>query len=127
MKYPHSYLMENDEETFRLDIKTDPEAVREEARWCGIGPGLRILDVGCGPGKTTSILHDMVKPNGQVVGVDFSGERVREAKERYGGEPGIDFEICDFTQPMRNGLGKFDLIWIRFILEYSIRPGNSLH
>ena len=72
MKRSNSYLMENDEEAFRLDIKTDPEAVREQALWCGIKPGLRVLDVGCGPGKTTSILREMVQPNGQAVGIDFS-------------------------------------------------------
>jgi len=118
--------MENDQEAFRLDIKTDPEAVREQALWCGIRPGLRILDVGCGPGKTTSILHEMVKPNGQVVGVDFSRERIRKAKEIYGGKPGINFEICDFTKPMRGGLRNFDLIWIRFVLEYHAKESSDI-
>ncbi|MBW2610565.1 MAG: class I SAM-dependent methyltransferase [Deltaproteobacteria bacterium] len=126
MQHSHSYLMENDQEAFRLDIKTDPEAVREQALWCGIRPGLRILDVGCGPGKTTSILHEMVKPNGQVVGVDFSGDRIRKAKKRYGGESGIDFEICDFTKPMRGGLRNFDLIWIRFVLEYHAKESPNI-
>jgi ubiquinone/menaquinone biosynthesis C-methylase UbiE len=139
MKHAHSYLMESDQEAFRLDIKTDPKAVREQARWCGIKPGLRVLDVGCGPGKTTVILHDMVKPTGQVVGLDFSRERISNAKKRYGGEPGIDFEVYDFTKPL-GGLHNFDLVWIRFVLEYHaketpeiiknvtdcLRPGGSL-
>ncbi|MBW2203138.1 MAG: class I SAM-dependent methyltransferase, partial [Deltaproteobacteria bacterium] len=118
--------MENDQEAFRLDIKTDPEAVREQALWCGVRPGLRILDVGCGPGKTTSILHDMVKPNGQAVGVDFSEERIRKAKELYGDKPGIDFEICDFTKPMPGELRNFDLIWIRFVLEYHAKESPNI-
>ena len=126
MEHSHSYLMENDEEAFRLDIKTDPKAVREQAIWCGVKPGLRILDVGCGPGKTTSILHEMVKPTGQVVGIDFSGDRIRKAKKQYGSKPGIDFEVCDFTKPMRDGLRDFDLIWIRFVLEYHAKESPNI-
>ena len=29
-----SYLMENSEEALRLELKTDPEAVRGQAVWC---------------------------------------------------------------------------------------------
>jgi ubiquinone/menaquinone biosynthesis C-methylase UbiE len=120
--------MENDQEAFRLDIKTDPEAVRDQARWCGIKPGFRVLDVGCGPGKTTSILHELVKPNGQLVGLDFSQDRILKAKQRYGGERGIDFEVWDFTKPMHCGLRNFDCIWIRFVLEYHAKESlNIIH
>ncbi len=126
MKQSHSYLMENHEEAFRLDIKTDPEAVREQALWCGIKPGLRVLDVGCGPGKTTSILREMVQPNGQAVGIDFSAHRIQKAKERYGNDPGIDFEVCDFTKPIRKGLCDFDIIWIRFVLEYHAKESPDI-
>ena len=36
MKNFHPYLMESDEEAFRLDIKTDPETVKDQAGWCGV-------------------------------------------------------------------------------------------
>ena len=49
-----SYLMENLEEAIRLEMKTDPEAVRKQALWCGLKPGMRVLDAGCGPGMITS-------------------------------------------------------------------------
>jgi len=126
MPNDHSYLMENAQEAFRLDIKTDPEAVCDQARWCGIRPGLRVLDVGCGPGKTTSILHELVKPNGHAVGLDFSQDRILKAKQKYGGEAGIEFEVCDFTKPMHSGLRNFDCIWIRFVLEYHARESLSI-
>ena len=42
-----------------------------------------VLDIGCGPGLTSRILLDAVQPEGQVVGVDFSGERIRHARNRY--------------------------------------------
>lgn len=117
MRRSHSYLMENSEEAIRLDIKTDPEAVRRQAIWCGVKPGLRVLDVGCGSGKTSSILREMTQPDGMLVGIDFSEERIRYAKEHFGKTPGIDFQVRDFTQPL-DELGQFDVIWVRFILEY---------
>jgi len=112
----NDYLMENEEEAKRLEVKTDPESVRKQALWCGIKPGLRVLDLGCGPGKTTAILHDLVEPGGSVVGVDYSAERIAHARTNHGG-PGIEFVEHDLTKPLE-GLGLFDIIWVRFVLEY---------
>jgi len=111
------YLMESKEETFRLEIKTDPESVRQQALWCGAKPGMRVLDVGCGPGKTTSILYEMVQPGGSAVGVDLSPDRISHAKNHYCRQPGIDFAVCNLKDPL-SGIGQFDLIWVRFVLEY---------
>ncbi|UCH00435.1 MAG: class I SAM-dependent methyltransferase [Deltaproteobacteria bacterium] len=113
----NSYLMENLEEIIRLEIKTDPEAVQKQALWCGVKPGLRVLDAGCGTGKTTSILHKMIQPGGRIVGVDYSEERIRYAKQHYGQASGIDFQSHDLKDPL-DGVGLFDLIWVRFFLEY---------
>lgn len=110
------YFMESEDETFRLDIKTDPAAVRRQAIWAGLKPGMRVLDAGCGSGKTTSILHEFVQPKGMVIGVDFSPSRVQYAKEHYEKE-GIAFLERDIREPL-DDLGLFDLIWIRFVLEY---------
>ena len=82
--------MENTEEIVRLELKTDPEAVRKQALWCGLKPGLRVLDVGCGTGKITSILHELIQPGGEILGVDYSEERIRYAKQHYAREPGIE-------------------------------------
>lgn len=112
------YLMDHKEENIRLDFKTDPEAVRKQAIWCGSKPGMRVLDAGCGPGITTSILHDMVQPGGAAVGVDYSEDRIRYAKEHYGGDSNINFHVHDLRGNF-NGLGRFDLIWARFVLEYN--------
>jgi ubiquinone/menaquinone biosynthesis C-methylase UbiE len=117
MRKTDAYLMEGKEETFRLEVKTLPDVVRSQALWCGIRPGLRVLDVGCGPGKTTSILHEMIQPEGTIVGIDYSEERISHASKHYGGKPGIDFFVCNLQEPLDN-IGKFDLIWVRFVLEY---------
>jgi ubiquinone/menaquinone biosynthesis C-methylase UbiE len=125
MKPSDVYLMENTEEAFRLEIKTDPEAVRQQAHWCGVRPGLRVLDVGCGSGKTTSILHEMVQPGGRAVGIDFSADRIAYAKTHYGQLPGIDFSVCNFKEPLID-IGQFDLIWVRFVLEYFLAESQEI-
>ena len=117
MEKKNYYLMESDEETLRLDLKTDPDAVRKQASWCGIKNNLRVLDAGCGSGKTTTIFHDMVQPEGSVVGVDFSEERITYAKQNYGEKQGIDFFLRDLRKTI-NDIGTFDLIWVRFVLEH---------
>ena len=47
----------------------------------GIVPGMRILDVGCGPGNLTSRIAEIVGENGTVVGIDPSKERIAIALE----------------------------------------------
>jgi SAM-dependent methyltransferase len=114
---PNVYLMENDEEEKRLDIKTDPEAVKKQALWCGIGPGARVLDAGCGSGKTTSVINSLIQPGGEVIGVDIAESRIQYARSSYGDKFGINFQVRDIRLPMKD-LGQFDFIWVRFVLEY---------
>ena len=112
------YLMENSEEALRLEMKTDPEAVRKQAEWCGVNPGMRILDAGCGPGVVSDILNEFIQPEGEVVGIDYSEKRIEYAKERYPGNPKITYIHHDVRKPL-NKFGSFDLIWARFLLEYN--------
>jgi SAM-dependent methyltransferase len=109
------YFMESEEESLRLDLKTDPTVVAEQAAWAGIKPGMRVLDLGCGAGKTTQVLHRLAKP-GEVVGVDCSPTRIVYAREHHL-DLGIQYVVKDARQPLAE-LGSFDLVWIRFLLEY---------
>lgn len=118
MPRAESYLMENEEEIVRLEIKIDPEVVIKQGLWCGLKPGLRVLDAGCGPGKVTSILYEMIQPGGSILGVDYSEERIQHAKGHYGQESVIDFQVHDLRDPL-DGMGLFDLIWARLVLEYN--------
>ncbi|MEJ2169045.1 MAG: methyltransferase domain-containing protein [Desulfobacterales bacterium] len=116
MKPDPGYLMEGDDEALRLDVKTDPSLVEEQALWAGIKPGMRVADLGCGAGKTTYHLNRLVQPNGQTVGVDIGQQRIEYARKHYSDE-GIEYVIGDIRQPL-DRLGHFDFIWVRFVLEY---------
>ena len=112
------YLMENSEENLRLERKTQITPLKKQALWCGVKPGMRVLDAGCGPGKTTALLHKLLQPSGSILGVDYSESRIAYAKGHYGITSGIDFRLHDLRDPMKE-VGLFDLIWVRFVLEYN--------
>lgn len=47
-----------------------------------LGPGQRVVDLGCGSGMTTLDLASRVGPGGGAVGVDISAEMLARARER---------------------------------------------
>lgn len=110
------YIMENSDETKRLEIKTDTSVVENSAKWAGLKTGMRVLDVGCGTGKTTACLKRIIGDDGEIVGIDRSEERIRFARQQYS-FPGVKFECRDMFGSLEE-LGAFDFIWVRFVLEY---------
>jgi 2-polyprenyl-3-methyl-5-hydroxy-6-metoxy-1,4-benzoquinol methylase len=110
------YLMESKDEIERLEKKTDLQVLRQQARWAGIRPGMRVADIGCGAGITSQALFEMVQPGGTVVGVDMSNERIAHATRKYGNS-GLTFARHNALEPITS-LGEFDFVWVRFFLEY---------
>ena len=110
------YIMESRNEIKRLEKKTGFKALEEQAAWAGLKPGMRTADIGCGSGKTTSYLKQIVGPEAEVIGIDRSAERLEFAKENYEAD-GISFVEKDIYG-LVDDLGKFDFIWVRFFLEY---------
>lgn len=108
--------MEDAEEGKRLELKTDKEAVKRQAAWAGIGPGMRVLDVGCGIGLTTEALAELVGSDGHVTGLDFSIDRLSTARSNYTSD-NIDFVRHDINQPFIAET-PYDAVWSRFFIEY---------
>lgn len=61
--------------------KTKLQERRETVDDLNLKPGDVVLDLGCGPGLWTHLLAEKVKPNGRVVGVDFSPDLINYAVE----------------------------------------------
>ena len=92
----------------------------------GIGPGMRVLDVGCGAGDVSFLLARMVGPSGAVVGIDRSEDAVTMANARAQamGLAQVSFsqgELQDISldQPVDAAVG-------RFVLMYSSEPSIAL-
>lgn len=116
--------MEDEGEIARLERKTDPETIRRQAGWAGLTPGMRVADIGCGSGKTTSVLFEMTAPDGAVVGLDFSAQRIAFAEKQYV-QPGLSFHRRNVSEDLSD-LGQFDFIWVRFFLEYHRRSASDI-
>jgi len=117
----NGYLMESEDEARRLDRKTDPKTIQTHAKWAGIKPGMRVADMGCGSGKTSYYLNKLVQPAGETVGVDNASQRIDFANRQYRDED-LSFVLKDIREDL-SGLGQFDFVWVRFVLEYY--PKNS--
>lgn len=64
----------------------------------------KVLDLGCGPGYESKRLS---VAGAQVVGIDYSEESIRVARERCSG---VKFEVGDFRN-LDESIGKFDGIF----------------
>jgi SAM-dependent methyltransferase len=61
-----------------------------------VGPGMRVLDLACGPGTLTRPLAARVAPDGEVVGVDLAAGMIELA--RAGRIPNAKFEVMDIER-----------------------------
>jgi len=104
---------------YLVQVSERPE-IREHARWrverAGIGPGARVLDLGCGVGSNTALLADHVGEKGCVVGVDKSTEMVAAARERVSGA-NVSFETADAIA-LPFDAESFDAVWIERTLVH---------
>ena len=68
-------------------------------------PGMRVLDLACGPGTLSRRISEQVSPGGEVVGVDFAPGMIEVA--RAAGIPHARFEVMDMER-LTFGDGYFD-------------------
>ena len=100
----------------------------------GAVEGRRCLDVGCGHGQFTSLLHAMRAE--VVTGIDIVAEMIGHNRAR---EPEIDWRVGSLSdRELHSSLGDFDLIFLLEVLQYvdvqaalasawsCLRPGGRL-
>src|SRR5262245_65512051 len=61
----------------------------------GLGPGMRALDIGCGPGSVMRLMGDRVGPSGQVTGIDVDGRLGVLALDELGSQGGSNFHFVE--------------------------------
>lgn len=82
--------------------------------------GLKVLDMGSGPGHTTMAIARHVLPGGHVTGVDINAEFIERAGGRAkaaGLQASIEYRRCDFP-PLPFADASFDRVWCKNVLEY---------
>ena len=95
-------------------------------RAAGLGPGMRVLDVGCGVGEVSALLSELVGPSGSVLGIDLDGEALDRARQRCVdlGLTNVSFQQGDARQIPEGR--SFDAAAGRFVLMYMADPTEGL-
>jgi SAM-dependent methyltransferase len=108
--------MEDPREAQRLLEKVDPEAWIAQFLEPHLVGVKSFLSVGCGPGVFLRELANSY-PMMNVVGVDVSPSRVRDAAQRLSGLSNARVHVGD-AMSLPFDAGSFDLVFSRFLLEY---------
>ncbi|MDT0426904.1 MULTISPECIES: methyltransferase domain-containing protein [Streptomyces] len=89
-------------------------------------PGLRVLDVGCGPGTITADLAALVAP-GRVTGVDSSGDILGQAAEvaEERGLDNVEFAVAD-VHALDFPDDTFDVVHAHQVLQHVGDPVQAL-
>jgi SAM-dependent methyltransferase len=92
-------------------------------RMCASLAPRRAVDLGCGPGHSTRLLHALVAP-GATLGVDSSPDHV--ARARATAPPGIEYAVHDVTVAPLPGATPPDLLYCRFLITHLREPARVL-
>jgi trans-aconitate 2-methyltransferase len=104
------------------------------ARLAGIAPDATVLDVGCGTGRVTEALLELV-PRGRVLAIDASADMVQLARRRLGDraqvwrEDVLELDLEDSLDAIvstatLHWVGDHDRLWAR--LARALRKGGRL-
>jgi ubiquinone/menaquinone biosynthesis C-methylase UbiE len=113
-----------DFEIERLQVQAGiiADVSRRLIRECGIAPGMRVLDIGCGVGDMSLLLAEAVGDTGSVVAFDREPVAINVAKARAlaAGHRQIEFVIAsDEAFPDRPA---FDAVIGRYVLHHQSDP-----
>jgi SAM-dependent methyltransferase len=102
-------------------LLVDP-ITRRFFREAGIGPGMRVLDVGSGAGDVTFLAAALVGASGEVVGVDRAPAALAAAKERAAARSvaNVSFRAGDPASLVFEG--SFDAVVGRYVLMFQRDP-----
>ncbi|RLT43635.1 MAG: methyltransferase domain-containing protein [Chloroflexi bacterium] len=88
-----------------------------------LSPGMRLLDVGCGPGTITTGLARVVAP-GEVVGIDVVPAVLEQAREANEGTPNVRFEEGS-VYALGFPDASFDVCYAHQVLQHLTKPVDA--
>jgi SAM-dependent methyltransferase len=125
---PDYVLGRSESETERLIRQSDfLRPITERIfRRAGLGPGMRVLDLGCGAGDVSFLAAELVGPTGSVVGIDRDPGVLASARRRavQMGRTTVSFEERSIEGFVAST--PFDAVVGRFVLVYQRDPVEAL-
>lgn len=92
----------------------------------GIERGMRVLDIGCGPGDVSLLIADLVGPTGYVVGIDPSADAIAVARQRFRARRHTNTEFIHSDIQSYDGPAGFDAAVCRYVLIHQKDPCDFL-
>ena len=92
----------------------------------GLKEGMRVLDIGCGPGDVSMLIADLVGPAGSVVGIDPSRAAIDAARQRFGELGSTNVEFVQSSVDTYDGTADFDAAVCRYVLIHQTDPSEFL-
>lgn len=127
--YRFGQFTHNEEELARLKLQATLALDLEHAAWAaaGLRPGMRVLDLACGPGFTSIELARVVGPAGHVTGVDINEILLGVAQQAARAEPDLPvvFESGD-AYALTAPAATFDFVYARFLFQHLRDPARVL-
>lgn len=117
----------HDEERLAISDEIYGPSTRDFLINSGLRAGMRILDVGCGPGNISCWLAEQVGSEGSVVAVDISDESLSVAATKASERniTNIQFIQCAADE-LDKSEGTFDIVFCRFLLIHLTNPKRAL-
>jgi demethylmenaquinone methyltransferase/2-methoxy-6-polyprenyl-1,4-benzoquinol methylase len=76
-----------------ISLGRDQAWRRAAIRLAGVGPGSRVLDLGCGTGDFLLAALPALQGRGDLVGIDLAPAMIERAREKIGAPPGVRVEL----------------------------------
>lgn len=96
-------------------------ASREWLLRAGLRPGMRVVEFACGTGAMTSVISDIIGPNGELIALDNSEAQIETAKATCGGQRSIEF-LCADASATGLPAASFDLVYFRLLAMHHPAP-----
>lgn len=127
--YKFGRFEKNAEELERLKLQATIAIEMERVAWAesGLKPGMKVLDIACGPGFTACELAKATGAGGHVTGVDINEELIAVAHQAKASEKveNVSFStgnVYELTLPENT----FDFVYARFVFQHLEKPQLAL-
>ena len=126
------YVLDGSDEDLQRLLKlaeVSAESTRTALHKVGMEPGWRVIDCGCGPLGALAVMAEMVGPEGEVVGIDFSEGAVQRARSIVStlGLDNVEVHVGDVNDVDEQALGgTFDLAFTHLFLMHQRDPVRTM-